>query len=865
MKKALLIVLSVIIACLAATTLTACYIGNGGNSEHTHNYVWVDNGDGTHKQHCNVNGCKKPDVNVGNHAFGANGKCVCGAEKPAEHKHSYTEEVIESKYLKTAETCKAKAVYYYSCECGEKGTETFEYGNPLGHSFTKYVSDNNATCFQNGTKTASCDRCGEKDTVTVEGTKVSHKYENNVCIYCGHIKASEGLDYTLRTNNSCNYYEVSGIGSCFDTKISIPETYNNLPIKSIGRRAFAGCTEITSITIPDSVTSIYYAAFSDCSGLISMTMGNGVTFIGDSVFSYCSSLTTIILPDNVTSIGKFAFGFCKRLTSISIPNSLMSIGTDAFSACSSLTYNEYDNAYYLGNETNPYIVLLHAKNVSSCEINDKTKFIYDYAFASCSSLTRITIPDNVVNIGNGAFNECKKLADIKIGNSVTSIGGYAFNKCANLTSITIPNGVTYIGVGAFVYCTNLTSITIPDSVISVGNYAFGGCPIATASMPICAVSSIPKSSLKYVTITSGESIGDYAFENCTNLTRITLPNSVMSIGSGVFNGCSKLKYTEIGDGYYLGNSSNQYLILVKIKDKKIANYAINDKTKFIYDYAFSGCTNLTRIEIPNSVTSIGNYAFRYCEGLTSITIPNSVTRIGSGAFLECNSLTYNEYDNACYLGNDDNPYLLLVKAKNKDIVNCEINDKTQFIYSEAFRDCSSLTSITIPNNVVSIGEYAFCNCSGLTNVTIGNRVTSIGHRAFANCSSLTGITIPNSVTSLGIEVFSLCGNLVYNEYENAYYLGNEINPYIILRKVKSSDITSCMIGAETKFIYTCAFASCSSLKEVFYKGTASEWENIVIDSDNSYLTDAKRYYYSESRPVERGNYWHYVDGEIVVW
>lgn len=284
MKKALLIVLSAIIACIAAATLTACYIGNGGNSRHTHNYVWVDSGNGTHKQHCTVDGCNEPDINVGNHAFGANGKCVCGAEKPAEHKHAYTEEVIESKYLKTAATCKAKAVYYYSCLCGEKGTETFEYGNPLGHSFTKYVSDNNATCFQNGTKTASCDRCGEKDTVTVEGTKVSHKYENNVCIYCGHIKASEGLDYTLRTNNSGNYYEVSGIGSCFDTKISIPETYNNLPIKSIGRRAFAGCTEITSITIPDSVTSIYYAAFSNCSGLISVTMGNGVTFIGDSAF-----------------------------------------------------------------------------------------------------------------------------------------------------------------------------------------------------------------------------------------------------------------------------------------------------------------------------------------------------------------------------------------------------------------------------------------------------------------------------------------------------------------------------------------------------------------------------------------------------
>ena len=139
MKKALLIVLSAIIACITAATLTACYIGNGGNSGHTHNYVWIDNGDGTHKQHCAVDGCNEPDVNVGSHTFGSDGKCVCGAEKPTEHKHAYTEKVVESKYLKTAATCKAKAVYYYSCECGERGTETFEYGEKSSHTFDKQV------------------------------------------------------------------------------------------------------------------------------------------------------------------------------------------------------------------------------------------------------------------------------------------------------------------------------------------------------------------------------------------------------------------------------------------------------------------------------------------------------------------------------------------------------------------------------------------------------------------------------------------------------------------------------------------------------------------------------------------------------
>ena len=185
MKKVLPIVLSAIIACIAAATLTACYIGNSGNSRHTHNYVWVDNGNGTHKQHCAVDGCNEPDVNVGNHTFGADGKCVCGAEKPTEHKHAYTKKVVESRYLKTAATCETKAVYYYSCECGEKGTETFEFGEKSSHTFDKQVVSelyikSSATCAKKAEYYYSC-ACGEKGTKTFEyGDKLPHTFNKQV-------------------------------------------------------------------------------------------------------------------------------------------------------------------------------------------------------------------------------------------------------------------------------------------------------------------------------------------------------------------------------------------------------------------------------------------------------------------------------------------------------------------------------------------------------------------------------------------------------------------------------------------------------------------------------------------------------------
>ena len=159
-------------------------------------------------------------------------------------------------------------------------------------------------------------------------------------------------------------------------------------------------------------------------------------------------------------------------------------------------------------------------------------------------------------------------------------------------------------------------------------------------------------------------------------------------------------------------------------------------------------------------------AFYNCRRLTSITIGNSVTSIGRNAFSGCSSLQYNEYDNAYYLGNDSNPYVVLVKAKSEAITTCTIHEKTKVIYSSAFCNCSSLTSITIPDSVTSIGDYAFYGCGSLTSITIGNSVTSIGYEAFSYCSSLTSITIPDSITSIGYDAFLNCSSLTSVTFEN---------------------------------------------------------------------------------------------------
>ena len=270
-----------------------------------------------------------------------------------------------------------------------------------------------------------------------------------------------GLEYKVYED----HVEITGCDRSAEGEMIIPETIEGLPVTSIGYKAFYECSALTSVTIPNSVTSIGEYAFSDCS-LKSITISDSVTSIEKWTFYHCSSLTSIVIPDSVTSIGESAFSCCSSLKSITISNSVTSIWGDAFLGCSSLTAIHVDpeNQHYTDIDG-----ILFSKDQITLHQYPAGKPDQSYL-----------IPDGVISFAYGAFNSCSSLQSIIIPDSVRTIDNYAFSVCSSLTSVTIPDSVTSIGEYAFTECSALESITILNPDCAICDNYFGRALSETA-------------------------------------------------------------------------------------------------------------------------------------------------------------------------------------------------------------------------------------------------------------------------------------------------------------------------------------------------------------------------------------------------
>ncbi len=421
----------------------------------------------------------------------------------------------------------------------------------------------------------------------------------------------------------------------------------------------------------------------------------GVTSLSERTFYNCSSLQSVTLPQGLKKIGTYSFYSCKKLTQIEIPSSVEVIERYAFSTCTRL---------------------------ATVELSEGLEKIGERAFYNCSALKSIEIPKSVVTIDRYAFNKCKALNDLTISQGVQTIGLQAFSECAALESIYIPKSVTTIGESAFTDCTKLANITVDEEN---PNYSSQDNVLYNKDKTRLITYPIGKTNTEFVLPETVISIDDFAFQRCTNLTKITFPQILKTIGEWSFAYCTNLAEIKIFSGL-----------------------------ESIDSWSFAYCSNLTQINLPETMTVIGYGSFAHCAELKSLHIPASVENIEEYIITDCKSLATITVDkeNQNYCAQDSVIYNkdkteILHYAQAKPDTEFTVPDTVKIVGKAAFEHSKNLKKIILQQGVEQILTDAFLECTALEEIVIPNSLASVGEYAFQNCSALKTICYDGDATS----------------------------------------------------------------------------------------------------------------------
>lgn len=694
------------------------------------------------------------------------------------------------------------------------------------------------------------------------------------------------------------------------TSITVPDS-----VTSIGVSVFKGCENLTSLSVPfigngrSSATTSFLSYFF------------GGTSAADNKYDVPEKLVTVAVTD-CTLLGASAFKDCARIKALSLPETLTSVGAGAFEGCVGIEtvivsdLGRWCGVDFASADANPLAAgaTLYQGNavVTMLTVPETVSAIKPYAFYNCKSINSLIVKNGATSIGASAFEGCENIHSVIIAETVSRIGASAFKGCAQMESLTVPfvgaeldgsinthlsyifggrdrddnelfvpatlqyvtvTKSTVIGYAAFYGCKNIHNITLPDSLLTIESAAFSAC--------ISLTSIYLPETLTY--------IGDSAFSYCSALLRADIPDRVMTMGKFCFYACTSLGSVTIGKSLTAvdNNAFHGCSLLYSV------TFAEDSALKTIGDRAFLDCAKLSGIVIPNGVTLIDSYAFAGCSSITSIVFPDSVTTIKDAAFHSCSSLSsvtigkglrtmdlevfigtpvvFNQYENCNYLGNTENPYIVLVScARRAYQYNVHADTKTiaagafdssfartislpeglERIGYGAFKSCRFLQSITIPSTVLALQDMTFDNCQYLTSVTLPETLTYIGRFAFRDCFSLATITIPNRVEVIEGGAFANCAAL------ETFVLGAGI------KEIKQEVFADAGVAT----INPDGTEGARSIN-VYYKGTAAGFALVNVgEANNEAFLNGSHYFYSETEPTSAGNYWHYgADGEVVVW
>ena len=378
-------------------------------------------------------------------------------------------------------------------------------------------------------------------------------------------------------------------------------------------------------------------------------------------------------------------------------------------------------------------------------IGEGVTTIASNAFKGCCNLTSVIIPSSVTSLGYSVFSGCSGLTAIDLPNNIASIGHSAFESCTGITSVSIPSSLTTLPNYLFEFCSELASVALPNNMTEIGTGAFYGC-VKLASLEIPS---------------SVTTIGNSAFQNCSSLTAIFIPKNVKSIGEGILNGCSNISSIVVDSENTVFDSRDNCNAILRTNDLMAgcSKTVIPNGITTIKKQAFRGCTSLTTINFPSSLNMIESFALYGCSGLTELYIPSTLTNMQNRAIENCGNLNsiIVEEGNPTF-DSRENCNALIRTANNALVLGCYIttipNTVTE-IRSNAFYNCSRLTSIDIPTSVTTIGGAVFQG-SGLTSVFIPNSITTLPYEVFRECPNLKTVTLSASVESINAWTFRDC-------------------------------------------------------------------------------------------------------------
>ena len=700
--------------------------------------------------------------------------------------------------------------------------------------------------------------------------------------------------------------------------ISLPQTLN-----TIGDLAFYNCKKLEELTIGGEITSIGIGVFGNCEALPYIYQDNGKYF--GTINNPYLVLIDVIDKDvkdfdvnsETISIESKCFKECYQLTNLQISKNINRLSESLFEDLINLHYlstpfigsNKLDideGLEYLIGSNEQIKTTLSEVVVSECDYVSKNAFkdfvnlntisylnpvvnIYDNAFYNCESLKNLQIGDQTEIIGNLAFKNCKSLSDIKISRNLRSIGEYAFENCENIVKISFSDKIETIPIYAFSGCKKLEYVEVTNSLKSIGYGAFINCE---------SLKEIPLGNFTNY-------IGSKAFYNCDSLEEIYIHNNISFIGYSVFSECENIIKYEVNQYNLFYDSRNNCNAIVETKSNelvagcgnsiidetitsigqgafkgsKINKVQISSNVEIIKYQAFENCEQLTEIDLTNAINlkTIEGYAFSL-TCIQNITIPNNVVKINEGVFFGCKNLENVIFGELCNLVFIDD--FMFASCENLKEINLPTTITS--INQNAFNGCVSLIEISIPENVNSIGNFAFSRCKKLTQIAIPNSVIEIGEYCFSGCEQLEQLILSDNIKKVGKGFINRCNNLEYNTYDNALYLSSQNNKYYMLIKVIDYGKEHMVINNWCNIINEQSFSSYNKLKTLIIPQSVkligsdvfkyNETTKIYVESEaelegwtEGWNNELKVCYYRNEKPVNNGDYWHYVQGEVVEW